>query len=126
MLSSSKNSEARKCANTNRASIENNRLGNIDMNIVAKSNLNFHGVSLSPVDSVSGVWLTSSDIAKALGYASSKSVSTIYSRNSDEFASSMSMVIKMKTIGINNNLREKISACVLIARLPPDCNVRNH
>ena len=73
MLSSSKNSEARKCANTNRASIENNRLGNIDMNIVAKSNLNFHGVSLSPVDSVSGVWLTSSDIAKALGYASSKS-----------------------------------------------------
>ncbi|HHL8025494.1 TPA: Bro-N domain-containing protein [Escherichia coli] len=121
MLSSSKNSEARKCANTNRASIENNRLGNIDMNIVAKSNLNFHGVSLSPVDSVSGVWLTSSDIAKALGYASSKSVSTIYSRNSDEFASSMSMVIKMKTIGINNNLREKsvrvfsLRGCHLIA-----------
>lgn len=77
------------------------------MNIVAKSDLNFHGVSLTPVDSVSGVWLTSSDIAKALGYASSKSVSTIYSRNSDEFTSSMSMVIKMKTIGINNNLREK-------------------
>ncbi|HGA2745796.1 TPA: Bro-N domain-containing protein [Enterobacter roggenkampii] len=121
MLSSSKNSEARKCANTNRASIENNRLGNIDMNIVAKSNLNFHGVSLSPVDSVSGVWLTSSDIAKALGYASSKSVSTIYSRNSDDFASSMSMVIKMKTIGINNNLREKsvrvfsLRGCHLIA-----------
>jgi anti-repressor protein len=121
MLSSSKNSEARKCANTNRASIENNRLGNIDMNIVAKSDLNFHGVSLSPVDSVSGVWLTSSDIAKALGYASSKSVSTIYSRNSDEFTSSMSMVIKMKTIGINNNLREKsvrvfsLRGCHLIA-----------
>lgn len=121
MLSSSKNSEARKCANTNRASIENNRLGNIDMNIVAKSDLNFHGVSLTPVDSVSGVWLTSSDIAKALGYASSKSVSTIYSRNSDEFTSSMSMVIKMKTIGINNNLREKsvrvfsLRGCHLIA-----------
>ncbi|WP_246843572.1 BRO family protein [Leclercia sp. W17] len=121
MLSSSKNSEARKCANTNRASIENNRLGNIDMNIVAKSDLNFHGVSLTPVDSVSGVWLTSSYIAKALGYASSKSVSTIYSRNSDEFTSSMSMVIKMKTIGINNNLREKsvrvfsLRGCHLIA-----------
>ncbi|HDX3035657.1 TPA: hypothetical protein ROA62_000138 [Escherichia coli] len=91
------------------------------MNIVAKSDLNFHGVSLTPVDSVSGVWLTSSDIAKALGYASSKSVSTIYSRNSDEFTSSMSMVIKMKTIGINNNLREKsvrvfsLRGCHLIA-----------
>lgn len=121
MLSFSKNSEARKCANTNRASIENNREGNIDMNIVAKSDLNFHGVTLTPVDSVSGVWLTSSDIAKALGYASSKSVSTIYSRNSDEFTSSMSMVIKMKTIGINNNLREKsvrvfsLRGCHLIA-----------
>lgn len=91
------------------------------MNIVAKSDLNFHGVSLTPVDSVSGVWLTSSDIAKALGYASSKSVSTIYSRNSDEFTSSMSMVIKMKTIAINNNLREKsvrvfsLRGCHLIA-----------
>lgn len=91
------------------------------MNIVAKSDLNFHGVTLTPVDSVSGVWLTSSDIAKALGYASSKSVSTIYSRNSDEFTSSMSMVIKMKTIGINNNLREKsvrvfsLRGCHLIA-----------
>lgn len=91
------------------------------MNIVAKSDLNFHGVSLTPVDSISGVWLTSSDIAKALGYASSKSVSTIYSRNSDEFTSSMSMVIKMKTIGINNNLREKsvrvfsLRGCHLIA-----------
>lgn len=36
-----KNSEARKCANTIRASIENNREGNIDMNIVAKSDFNF-------------------------------------------------------------------------------------
>lgn len=107
---------------TVRASVSNKSSdGNIDMNIVAKSDLNFHGVSLTPVDSVSGVWLTSSDIAKALGYASSKSVSTIYSRNSDEFTSSMSMVIKMKTIGINNNLREKsvrvfsLRGCHLIA-----------
>nr|DAT69474.1 MAG TPA: antirepressor [Caudoviricetes sp.] len=116
-----KNVEA-PAALTVRASISNKSSdGNIDMNIVAKSDLNFHGVSLTPVDNVSGVWLTSSDIAKALGYASSKSVSTIYSRNSDEFTSSMSMVIKMKTIGINNNLREKsvrvfsLRGCHLIA-----------
>ncbi|SEQ27695.1 BRO family, N-terminal domain [Rosenbergiella nectarea] len=116
-----KYSEALKCANTNRASIENNRLGNIDMNIVAKSDLNFHGIQLQPIEQMNDIWLTSSDIAKALGYASSKSVSTIYSRNSDEFTDAMSMVIKMKTNGINNNLREKsvrvfsLRGCHLIA-----------
>lgn len=117
----SKYSEARKCANTNRASIENNRIGNIDMNSVQNKKLTFHNVALQPAPIADGIWLTSSDIAKALGYASSKSVSTIYSRNSDEFTSSMSMVIKMKTNGINNNLREKsvrvfsLRGCHLIA-----------
>ncbi|AWF29521.1 P22AR C-terminal domain-containing protein [Enterobacter hormaechei] len=117
----SKNSEARMCGDTNRASIEKSCTGNIDMNIIAKSDLNFHGIDLVPAPVNDGIWLTSSDIAKALGYASSKSVSTIYSRNSDEFTSSMSMVIKMKTNGINNNLREKsvrvfsLRGCHLIA-----------
>jgi len=92
-----------------------------NMNIVAKSDYNFQGIDLVPAPVNDGIWLTSSDIAKALGYASSKSVSTIYSRNSDEFTSSMSMVIKMKTNGINNNLREKsvrvfsLRGCHLIA-----------
>ncbi|HAU5602562.1 TPA: hypothetical protein JD320_001725 [Citrobacter koseri] len=117
----SKNSEAQQCVNTNRASIEKSCTGNIDMNIVAKSEFNFKGIDLVPAPVNDGIWLTSSDIAKALGYASSKSVSTIYSRNSDEFTSSMSMVIKMKTNGINNNLREKsvrvfsLRGCHLIA-----------
>lgn len=117
----SKNNEALQCANTNRASIENNRIGNIDMNIVAKTDFDFHGIQLKPVEQMNDIWLTSSDIAKALGYASSKSVSTIYSRNADEFTAGMSMVIKMKTNGINNNLREKsvrvfsLRGCHLIA-----------
>lgn len=91
------------------------------MNSVQNNELTFHNVVLQPAPTVEGIWLTSSDIAKALGYASSKSVSTIYSRNSDEFTSSMSMVIKMKTNGINNNLREKsvrvfsLRGCHLIA-----------
>jgi hypothetical protein len=91
------------------------------MNIVAKADLNFHGIALQPAPNVNGIWLTSADIAKALGYASSKSVSTIYSRNSDEFTDSMSMVIKMMTNGINNNLREKsvrvfsLRGCHLVA-----------
>ncbi|XUA21365.1 P22AR C-terminal domain-containing protein [Citrobacter sp. OP27] len=96
-------------------------VGNIDMNIVQNKELTFHNVALKPAPVADGIWLTSADIAKALGYASSKSVSTIYSRNSDEFTSSMSMVIKMMTNGINNNLREKsvrvfsLRGCHLIA-----------
>jgi len=91
------------------------------MNILAKSNLNFHGIQLQPVANLDDVWLTSSDIAKALGYASPKSVSNIYSRNSDEFTGAMSMVIKMVTNAINNDLREKsvrvfsLRGCHLIA-----------
>lgn len=102
----SKNSEAPLAA-TFGASIENNREGNIDMSSVQNKELSFHNVTLVPAPVADGIWLTSADVAKALGYASSKSVSTIYSRNSDEFTSSMSMVIKMMTNGINNNLREK-------------------
>lgn len=51
-----KNSEARKCANTNRASIENNRIGNIDMsNLAIKQsactiNVPFYGSELYVVE----------------------------------------------------------------------------
>lgn len=116
-----KNSEAQKCANTLGLLSDKSTTGHIDMNIIHNNELTFHDVTLIPAPVTDGVWLTSSDIAKALGYASSKSVSTIYSRNSDEFTSTMSMVIKMKTNGINNNLREKsvrvfsLRGCHLIA-----------
>jgi len=73
-----KNSEARKCANTNRASIESNHAGNIDMNILGKSDLNLHGMNLAPVQNVNGIWLTSADVAKALGYKSTKSISNLF------------------------------------------------
>lgn len=91
------------------------------MNSVQNNELTFHNITLVPAPIDDGIWLTSSDIAKALGYASPKSVTNIYSRNSDEFTSSMSMVIKMMTNGINNNLREKsvrvfsLRGCHLIA-----------
>lgn len=100
-----KNSEARKCVNTIRASIENNREGNIDMNIVAKSDFNFHGVTLNPVENVTGVWLTSADIAKALGYKSTKSISNLFAQYEDEFSQGMTMVIESVTNGINGSTR---------------------
>ncbi|WP_275150671.1 P22AR C-terminal domain-containing protein [Citrobacter koseri] len=101
----SKNSEAQQCVNTNRASIENNRVGNIDMNIVAKSDLNFHGMNLVPVQNVNGIWLTSADIAKALGYKSTKSISNLFAQYEDEFSQGMTMVIESVTNGINGSSR---------------------
>lgn len=101
----SKNSEARKCANTNRASIENIRAGHIDMNIVANSDLNFHGVVLNPVDNVTGTWLTSADVAKALGYKSTKSISNLFAQYEGEFSQGMTMVIESVTNGINGSTR---------------------
>ncbi|HFT4289006.1 TPA: P22AR C-terminal domain-containing protein [Klebsiella pneumoniae] len=100
----SKNSEAPLAA-TFGASIENNREGNIDMNIVAKSDFNFHGVTLNPVENVTGVWLTSADIAKALGYKSTKSISNLFAQYEDEFSQEMTMVIESVTNGINGSTR---------------------
>ncbi|WP_420877694.1 P22AR C-terminal domain-containing protein [Rosenbergiella nectarea] len=102
---SSRNNEAPQCANTNRASIENNLAGNIDMNIVAKTDFNFHGVMLTPVNNVPGIWLTSADVAKALGYKSTKSISNLFSQYEDEFSQGMTMVIESVTNGINGSSR---------------------
>lgn len=102
---SSKNSEAQQCANTNRASIENNRVGNIDMNIVAKSYFNFHGVDLVPVADQKGVWFTSSDLASALEYSNSRAVTMIYNKYEDEFTNGMTQVLEVSTSG---NYRKKV------------------
>ncbi|EPL1118798.1 BRO-N domain-containing protein [Citrobacter freundii] len=75
------------------------------MNIVAKSDLNFHGMNLIPVDSVPGIWLTSTDVAKALGYKSTKSITNLFNQNSDEFSEGMTQVIESVTSG---NYRKKV------------------
>lgn len=92
-----RNGETRQCANTNRASIENNRVGNIDMNIVAKSDLNFQGIHLQPVANIEDTWLTASQIGYALQYADDKAVQRIYSRHADEFSEKMTGVVKVTT-----------------------------
>ncbi|EGZ5754111.1 Bro-N domain-containing protein [Salmonella enterica] len=75
------------------------------MNIVAKSVYNFHGVNLIPVKDVAGIWLTSADIAKALGYKSTKSISNLFTQYEDEFSQGMAMVIESVTNGINGSTR---------------------
>ncbi|ENC2740359.1 hypothetical protein LEH54_23105 [Salmonella enterica] len=76
-----------------------------NMNIVAKSVYNFHGVNLIPVKDVAGIWLTSADIAKALGYKSTKSISNLFTQYEDEFSQGMTMVIESVTNGINGSTR---------------------
>ena len=100
-----KNSEAQKCANTLGLSSKKSRKGNIDMNIVARSDLNFQGKAIVPVTGMTGIWLTSAEIANALQYKSAKSVTNLFNQNSDEFTSGMTQVIESVTSG---NYRKKV------------------
>lgn len=100
-----KNDEAQKCANTLGLLSNKSRKGNIDMNIVAKSELNFQGKAIVPVSGMSGIWLTSAEIANALQYKSAKSVTNLFNQNADEFTSGMTQVIESVTSG---NYRKKV------------------
>lgn len=88
--------ETPQCANTNGVSMSVT-LRETNMNIVAKTDLNFHGVILSPVTEVPGTWLTASQIGYALQYADDKAVQRIYSRHSDEFTDNMTGVVNLTT-----------------------------
>jgi len=60
--------------------------------------LSFNKVDLTPVDNNDGqIWVTSADLAKAIGYKSSRSISNLYNANSCEFTSSMTEVIETVT-----------------------------
>lgn len=76
-----------------------------NMKSIANSDLNFHGTALIPVKDVNGVWLTSADVAKALGYKSTKSISNLFAQYEDEFSQGMTMVIESVTNGINGSSR---------------------
>lgn len=101
----SKNDEAQKCANTLGLLSNKSGKGNIDMNIVAKSDLNFQGKAIVPVSGLTGIWLTSTELADALQYKSAKSVTNLFNQNADEFTSGMTQVIESVTSG---NYRKKV------------------
>ncbi|MEX9248773.1 hypothetical protein AB8G87_19335, partial [Salmonella enterica] len=106
-LSSIKNVEAQQCANTLGLLSNKSRKGNIDMNTVANYELKFQNTTFHPVVDGGHIWLTSTELACALEYADSKSITKLYTRNKDEFTAAMSMVVNMTTNGINNSLRTK-------------------
>lgn len=96
--------ETPKCLNTSGVSMSVT-LRETNMQIIAKSDLNFHGTALIPVSNITGTWLTSSDLAKALQYANSRAVTMIYNKYADEFSSGMSQVLEVSTTG---NYRKKV------------------
>ena len=69
--------------------------------------LMFHSTAVQSFNHNNQIWITSTELSKLLKYSDSKSVTKIYSRNSDEFTNKMTMVVKLTTNGINNSLREK-------------------
>lgn len=102
----SRKNEARQCVNTNQASLLPVTIcEETNMNIIAKSDFNFQGNALVPVENLSGVWLTSADIARALQYKNIKSITNLYNQNADEFTNGMTQVIESVTSG---NYRKKV------------------
>lgn len=105
VLSRPENNEAQQCANTNRASMSETVCKETNMNIVAKSDYNFHGVDLVPVENKQGVWFTSSDLASALECSNIRAVTMIYNKYADEFSEGMTQVLEVSTSG---NYRKKV------------------
>lgn len=81
----------------------------------------FNGVTLTPVHYNSQIYLTSAELAKALGYARTDKVTELYNRNADEFSDGMTMTLKMGVNGINGSTRQlenrifSLRGCHLIA-----------
>ena len=66
--------------------------------------LAFHAMKFTPIVLNNQIWLSSKELAQALKYASTKSVTDIYNKNQDEFTDGMSQVVESTTSG---NYRKK-------------------
>lgn len=61
--------------------------------------LTFHNTQLNIINQNNKIWLTSAELAKALSYSDSRSISKIYNQYSDEFTPCMTDVIESVTSG---------------------------
>tara|TARA_R110000765_G_scaffold139653_1_gene239907 strand:- start:12364 stop:13092 length:729 start_codon:yes stop_codon:yes gene_type:complete len=85
--------------------------------------LTFNGTTLTTIVKDDQVWLTSSDLAIALGYKHIKSLNRIYNSNADEFTEAMTKVIEStesvvssKTKGLTAKIRIfSLRGCHLLA-----------
>lgn len=85
--------------------------------------LTFNEVNFNPVQQNGQIWLTSKEIAEALGYKNSTSINKIYNANADEFSDNMTQVIETtvsvvssKTKGLRSKIRIfSLRGCHLLA-----------
>ncbi len=62
--------------------------------------LTFNNVTLNPVNQNDNqIWLTSKNLAEALGYKDVKSVTRIFNRNADEFTKNMARTVEFSRGG---------------------------
>lgn len=77
--------------------------------------LTFQNTTLVPVKTDNQIWLSSADLAKALGYSQSRAVSKLYNENQDEFTPSMTALVPNPHMK-NANIRIfSLKGCHLIA-----------
>ena len=68
-----------------------------EVNNMSSLALSFNEVNFTPVQQDGQIWLTATELAKALGYAKSDAVTQVYDRNQDEFNPSMTNTITVKS-----------------------------
>ncbi|WP_419797243.1 MAG: BRO family protein [Terasakiella sp.] len=61
--------------------------------------LTFETTTLSVIEHEGCKWFSGTDIANALGYASTSKLINLYNRNKDEFSVDMSLILKLRTSG---------------------------
>lgn len=78
--------------------------------------LTFQNITLTPAKVDSQIWLSSSDLARFLGYKQSNAVTKLYNENHDEFKPSMTTIAEVKTNGGIQKMRIfSLRGCHLIA-----------
>lgn len=77
--------------------------------------LTFQNTTLVPVKTDNQIWLSSADLAKALGYSQSRAVSKLYNENQDEFTPSMTALVPNPHMKNANICIFSLKGCHLIA-----------
>ena len=71
--------------------------------------LSFNDVNFSLVQQDGQIWLTATELAKALGYAKPDAVTQVYERNQDEFDSSMTTTLNLSVADSVETLNLSVS-----------------
>ena len=80
--------------------------------------LTFNEFIFTPVTHQNGLWIRSSELAKALGYSDDRKVGVLYARHKDEFSNNMSVVLNLSTTDIPAMTRIfSLRGCHLVAML---------